>query len=142
MRHIPRGARVAGFVGATCDQPWRSLRLGHLPGMAIARRAAFANDQFDLGSTALLTVTAPGVAGFAHDPSQIVTDRPCPRTSEFRTLAQALATFPRERFDYVWLVAPPPVDSSLLRGMRIVWRDRTDLLLRLEPPLSVTPSPP
>lgn len=134
LDHIPRGARVAAFVGATCDQPWRMARAGHLPSMAIVRRGAFTNDQFDLGSTALLTVTVPGTAGFATDPSQIVMDTPCPASPEFRTLDTALARMPRDRFDLIWLIGPARIDPARLGDTRFVWSDGRDFLFAIPHP--------
>jgi hypothetical protein len=131
LDHVPHGARVAAFVGSTCEQPWRMARTGHLPGMAIVRRGAFSNDQFDLGATALLTVTAPGITGFATDPSQIVLDRPCATSPEFRTLDQALTQLPRERFDMLWLITPGRIDPARLGDARLVWSDGRDALFAL-----------
>jgi hypothetical protein len=132
LDHLPRGARVAAFVTNDCRQPWRAQRLNHLPGMAIARRAAFSNDQFDFGSTALMQVTVTGIDGYAKDPSQIVTATPCADAPEIRTLAQALAGLPPAGFDHVWLIAPPtPLDPRLLDGLVPVWTDGRDALYRI-----------
>jgi hypothetical protein len=142
LDHVPRGSRVATFVANSCEQPWRMARTGHLPGMAIVRRAAFSNDQFDAASgTALMTVTAPGIEGFAHDPSQIVMDRPCPQSPEFRTLDQALAQMPRDRFDYIWLITPPPGFTAQTRGLRPVWSDGRDFLFAIPHPRLSPPAP-
>lgn len=142
LDHIPRGARLLTLVQAPCAPAWRLPRTVHLPSIALARRGAFANDQPDLGSAALMTVTAPGIAGFAHDPSQIVVARPCPQSPEFRTLDTALAAFPRERFDMVWLIDAAPLDRRKLGGLRVVWHNATDFLLAVAPQrLSRAPSP-
>lgn len=131
LDHVPRGARVAAFVGSTCEQPWRMARTAHLPGMAIVRRAAFSNDQFDLGTTALLTVTARGIAGFATDPSQIVMAAPCAASPEFRTIDQALMHLPRAKFDLIWLITPGRIDPARLGDARLVWSDGRDALFAL-----------
>jgi hypothetical protein len=132
IEHLPRGARVASFVTSACEQPWHMQRLAHLPSMAIVRRGAFTNDQFNLGSTALLRVVAPGISGFDVDPSQIVVDRPCPASPEFRTLDDALARFPRDRFDYVWLIAPRRLDLARTQGLSLIWSNGSDMLFRVE----------
>lgn len=134
LNHLPRGARLVSFVQASCKPVWRQPRTVHLPSLALARRAAFANDQPDLGSAALLTVIAPGIAGYANDPSQIVLQRPCPPEGDLRGIDAAIAGFPRDRFDYVWLVDAAPIDPRWLRGLRVVWRNDTDFLLAVEPP--------
>ena len=135
---LPRGARVASFASVGCEPAWRLPRLGHLPSMAIVRRAAFANDQFDLGITALLRVVAPGLDGFALDPSQVVTSAPCP-SGEFRTLAGALATFPRAQFDHLWLLDKPA--GMVPTGTTVVWSDGRDWLYRIDKPRLMIPRP-
>ena len=46
----------------------------------------------------------------------------------------ALATFPRDAFDYVWLIQPPAYDPALTRGLTPVWRDGSSVLLRVDQP--------
>lgn len=132
LDQVPRGARMISLVTLTCDQPWRMGRTAHLPGMAIARRAAFSNDQFDLGGTALLTVKTGDNAGFAKDPSQIVTPAPCPKTDEFRTFNQAIDQFTRRAYDYLWLIDARPLDARQARGLRLVWRRGNDYLFMID----------
>ena len=133
LDHLPRGARVAAFVTNPCPQPWNIGKSNHLASMAVVRRAAFTNDQFDLGGNALMRVVAPGLGAYATDPSQIVTDGPCAAAREIRPLAERLAGLPRDRFDYVWLIAPPAtLDPALLRGLVPVWRGGGDTLFRIE----------
>lgn len=140
--HIPRGSRLLTLVEVPCAPAWRLPRTVHLPSVALARRAAFANDQPDLGSASLLRVTAPGIAGFANDPSQIVVDRPCPQSPEFRTIRVALSAFPRDRFDHVWLIDTDPRVVVGVHGVRPVWRSGRDFLLAVDPPrLSAVSSP-
>ncbi|WP_374944764.1 hypothetical protein [Sphingomonas sp.] len=150
LDHVPHGARVVSFAVAPCADGWRMPRIAHLPGMLVTRRGAFSNDQFDLGSTALLRVVVPDLRGFAVDPSQIVMRDGCPDSHGFRSLSQALARFPRDRLDYLWILNRAPVDPRLLAGLSPVWSDGRDVLYRLHTarpgprpytsPLSATPS--
>ena len=131
LAEIPQGARVAAFVTNKCRQSWRMERLNHLPSMAIVRRDAFTNDQFDLASTATLKILPRGIDGFAMDPSEMVTTSPCPEAGA-RTLGQALATVPRDRFDYIWLIEAGPLDTGTLRGLVPVWHSGSDWLFRIK----------
>ena len=133
LAHVPRGARVISFTTAPCEGSWRMFRLAHLPGMLVTRRGAFSNDQFDLGSTALLRVIAPGLDGFALDPSQIVMAEACAESRGFLSLAQALARFPRDRFDHLWILNAVAVDRRLLANLDPIWSDGRDVLYRLRP---------
>ncbi len=142
LDHVPRGTRLVSFVEAACAPAWRLPRTIHLPSMAIARRAAFANDQPDLGSAALMTVTAPGIAGFDHDPSQIVMAARCPQSPEFRTLHQAMTMFPRPEFDHVWLIDAASLDPRDTTGLRLIWHSGDDFLFAVDRArLSPVPTP-
>lgn len=131
LDHIPRGARLLSLVGEPCAMPWARSRLVHLPAIALARRAAFANDQWRIDGSALLTVDAPAMQPFVHDPSQMVLPKGC-RSVEKRQVDDALAAIPRGAFDYLWLIDPPAHDARLLTGMTPLWRDGTSVLYRIE----------
>ena len=131
LDHVPRGARLVSFVGRRCLEPWAMSRLVHLPGLAVVRREAFSNDQWTMEGAQLLDVRYRPGWPFIRDPSQIVTRRRC-RREIWRPIDLALATFPRDAFDYVWLIAPPAYDPKLTEGLRPVWRDGTSRLYRVE----------
>ncbi|MFN3943689.1 MAG: hypothetical protein ACK4K7_02010 [Allosphingosinicella sp.] len=131
LDHVPEGARLVSFVARECRQPWAMNRMLHLPGLAIVRRAAFSNDQWTMEGAQLLDVHYRAGRPFIRDPSQIVTARRC-GGEVWRPLSLALATFPREAFDYVWLIDPPPYDPALAEGLREIWRDGDSVLFAVE----------
>ena len=133
LPHVPRGAPVVSFVGRTCRDDWAYSRLEHVPAMLLVRRLAYTNDQWSMAGAQLLTTRYRAAGGFQHDPSQVVTDRAC-RGEWWRPINKALATFPRDAFDYVWMLQPPAYDPALTRGMTPVWRDGTSVLLRVDQP--------
>ena len=130
IAHIPEGARLVSFVGAPCRPDWRMSRLEHLPAMALVRRDAFSNDQWSMPGAQLATATYPAAPGYRRDPSQIVGARQC-RGEIWRSIGASLRGFPRDAFDYVWLIQPPPFDPRLLAGLEPVWRDGTSGLYRV-----------
>ncbi len=132
LDHLPRGARLVSFVGETCHNQWTMSRLEHLPAMAMVRREAYTNDQWSMAGAQLLTVRYRAADHYAHDPSQIVTAVQCPR--EFwRPITRSLARFPRDAFDYVWLIRVPTYDRALERGLVPVWRgEGTSALFRVD----------
>jgi hypothetical protein len=132
LNHIPRGARLVTFVGFDCMEPWALRRDSHLSGLALVRRAAFSNDQWRIAGSTPITVIAPGLGKYGTDPSELVLPEPCPIYPDFMTISTALADLPRARFDYVWVINPPPFDPRLTAGMRPVWRNRTDILYRID----------
>ncbi|WP_375427258.1 hypothetical protein [uncultured Sphingomonas sp.] len=131
LPHIPVGARLLTFVGRSCRDEWAYSRLEHIPAMALVRRLAYSNDQWSMPGGQLLTTRYYASGRYSHDPSQMVTYVQC-RRELWRPIARALAEFPREAFDYVWLLQPPRYDPALLRGLTPVWRDGSHLLLRVD----------
>ena len=130
IEHVPQGARLVSFVGMPCGQPWRVSRLEHLPALALVRRQAFSNDQWEMAGAQLARSIYPAAPGFRSDPSQIVTPGQCP-SRVWRSIDDSLRTFPREAFDYVWLIQPPPHDPRLLAGTERVWSDGASALYRV-----------
>jgi hypothetical protein len=117
------------LVGRDCGRGWAVPRNSHLPGMIIARREGFSNDQWQIDGTNLLRVRFPEAGIFREDPSQMVTPNWCGPTRW--TVDKALKAIPRDAFDYVWLIDVPPYNPDLLRGMTPVWKGRGSMLYRL-----------
>jgi hypothetical protein len=139
LDHLPSRARVVSFVGRHCVDDWAYTRLEHLPGILLERRLAYTNDQWSMAGAQTLTTRYFAAQGFAHDPSQVVTDKRC-RGEWWRPLSMALERFPRGAFDYVWLLNPPPYDPALTRGLTPIWRDGRDVLLRVDDRTQPVPS--
>lgn len=131
LEKLPKGARLVSFVGETCYNQWTMTRLQHLPGMAMVRRLAYTNDQWSMPGAQLLTVKYQAGRPFNHDPSQIVTTTQCP-TEWWRPVSISLVRFPRDAFDYVWLISPPNYDKRLEKGLAPVWRSGTSALFRID----------
>lgn len=121
LQHVPHGARMASMVGRECREPWAMSRLLHLPGLAIVRREAFSNDQWTMEGAQLLDVHYRAGWPFVSDPSQIVTQRRC-GSERWLPIETALRVLPREAFDYVWLITPPPYDPAVAAGLSPLWR--------------------
>ena len=126
---LPRGARLLSLVGRACNDPWKMSRLQHLPALAIVRKEAFSNDQWITAGAQLLSVDYPQGGFFVQDPTQLVTAARCP-DEEWLSLNETLATFPREGFDYVWLIDPPAHDPRLLAGFTPTWRSGSSVLYK------------
>lgn len=141
LDHLPMGSRLITFVGETCYNEWTMTRLQHVPALALERRLSYTNDQWSMAGGQLLTVRYRAAGRFAHDPSEIVTDVQCPR-EWWRPIAYALTHFPRDAFDYVWVIRPPAYDPRLEQGLVPVWRNGTSALFRVDhsvPPAELEP---
>ena len=132
LDHVPPGARMVSFVGRQCREPWAMTRLLHLPGLAIVRRHAFSNDQWTMAGAQLLDVRYRAWP-FMRDPSQVVTGVHCSR-EVWLTIDESLAHFPRDAFDFVWLIDPPRYDPAFAEDLRPIWRSGTSTLFRVERP--------
>ena len=127
---VPRGARLLAYVGTECPAGWATPRLEHFPALAIVRREAFSNDQWAVSGSHLLRVKPPWSAFV--DPTHYVAGAHCANPAR-PTLNQALAALPRQDFDYLWLLRPPPFDPALTQGWREVWRAGSSVLFALHP---------
>lgn len=131
LDHIPVGAPVVSFVGRPCQEPWGMSRLHHLPAMGTVRRLAFSNDQWTTAGAQLLEINYPQGREFVRDPYQIVSENACAGEAWY-SINRSLSEFPRDAFDYVWLIDPPAYDARLTAGLTEVWRDGTSVLYRVD----------
>lgn len=130
LDHVPEGAAVVSLVGRDCRRVWALPRNSHLPGMVIARRQGFSNDQWQIDGTNLMEVTYTDAYPFRKDPSQMVFPDWCGGKSRW-TVNKALSAIPRDRFDYLWLIDVPAYNPELTRGMTPVWQGQGSMLYRL-----------
>jgi hypothetical protein len=131
LDHIPMGARVAWIIDeGECGRAWALPRSSHLGAMVIVRREGFSNDQWVIEGLNLLDLKYSEAGRFAADPSQITRPAGC-RGRGGWPVDRALAAIPREAFDYLWLIDPPPFDQALVAGLRPVWRNGRSVLYRL-----------
>jgi hypothetical protein len=139
LDRLPTGAKVVTFIGHSCNNDWKMSRLEHISAIALERKLAYSNDQWSMAGAQLLTAKYATARKFAHDPSQIVTTVQC-RREFWRPINRAVARFPRDAFDYVWLVRPPPFDPKYASDLVPIWRSPTSASVlyrvdhRLPPP--------
>ncbi len=143
---VPEKARLVTFVGRTCQTSWFTGRMEHLPALAIVRRHAFSNDQWEMAGAQLMRSVYPQKGTpvemhFGRDPSQMVTPPEC-KNPVWKPLNWALTNLPRDKFDYVWIITPPRYDAALLKGMTLIWRDGPDRLYRIDDHHSLAPAKP
>jgi hypothetical protein len=105
-------------------------RLNHLPAMALVRKRAFSNEQWETAGAQLLAVRYPGAETWRSSPSETVLPQRCPG-EPWRSASEALNDFPRAAFDYVWLIGVPPVDPKVLGGLQPLWRSGASGLYRV-----------
>ena len=128
---VERGAKIAVFLEFPCNVAWRRPRLDRLDGLAIVRRDAFTNAQWDVPGAQLLAPLGAVGTRYNADPSQLVRRRDCP-TDLRPVLAQKIAGFPRDRFGYVWVLGFDPVTLPRYAGLTPLFADDRTVLYRIE----------
>ena len=103
----------------------RMTRLEHVPALALERKLAYTNDQWSMAGGAV----ADGALCRRRAASRTIRRRSSPtcsaRANGGGRVAGRWRAFPRDAFDYVWLIRPPPYDPALTRGLTPIWRDGT-----------------
>ncbi|CAN5206814.1 hypothetical protein BH09PSE3_BH09PSE3_02240 [soil metagenome] len=130
LNYVPENARLVSFSGHDCRDLWSTNRMEHLGGIAVVRKRAYSNDQWDMVGAQLLTTNKPDAHYFKADPSQVVTTGPC--RNRWKPLNWSLRMLPRDAFDYIWLMDPPAFDPALTTGMTLIWQSGTDRLYRID----------
>jgi len=128
---MPAGASVLSLVDEPSTASWDNLRLGHLPGIAIARRRVFTNEQWAIRGQQLIEPQHAAAAPLDRDPSQLVfpTDAPYRQTD----FDQAIARFDRGTFAYVWTIGFPP-GRAHAADLVPIWSNGRSALYRVKPP--------
>ncbi|HET7817502.1 MAG TPA: hypothetical protein VFK58_07990 [Sphingomicrobium sp.] len=132
LEHVPMGARVVNFVGQGCIDYWAMPFNSHLGAMVIVRRHGFSNDQWTVPGSNLLTVRYARPGAYSADPSEIVRPVTCRRRGAWR-VNEALSNFPRDAFDYAWLIDVPPFDPRAIEDLEPVWSGARSTLYRIRP---------
>ena len=112
LNDLPRNVQLVTFRALSCPppKPWTFDRWTHLAGYALARRHAFANDQWQLPGGQLLRVHNPALGRFQADDSQIVYEVRCRGKASVATKAERVPG----AVPYLWVIwsgPPKPLDS-------------------------------
>lgn len=134
IEHIPHGARLLVLqLRDTSGASWPVAPIDHVPSFATLERDAFVNIQWAFSGGQLLQVKYNRDIRYHKDPSGVlvVADATGRDTGN---LQAALATFPRDRFDFVWLMNTQalPTAPSRTAGLRPIYADGNTLLLRVD----------
>jgi hypothetical protein len=138
LKMIPRGSRVMVLVELMCPSAWVQNRMDHLGSQAIVRKDAFANGQWVMPGAQLLTVTYKAAGRYGIDPSQLLRPVACRGIRE-PILENTVAHFPREAYDFLWLVDVPQYRWVNDPGLQPIWHSPSNrgILYRI-----VKPQPP
>jgi hypothetical protein len=131
LDHLPRGSRVFALTNLPCLTTRFPTRLDHAEAMTMVRRASFSNGQWTMAGAQLLRVHFPGATGFSGDPSQILRPERC-RPKKLHVYPDVLAQFPRQAFDYLWLINfAPQIRPKGDPGLVSAWQGPMGALYKL-----------
>lgn len=136
---VPEGARVAFFSVKPCRTRWALAPLDHLGGAAMARRSAFANDQWQQPGVNPMRVRYPAAEPFVRDPSHLVQRDDCIGATRPK-LSVTLAKLPGEAFTHIWIVGELPADLTAPDGFVAVPDVGRSLLFERAQPLDQAPA--
>jgi hypothetical protein len=120
LDHIPMNSRVFVQVALPCLNRWQTSRMDHLGAMAIVRRHAFANGQWEAPGAQLVRIKYAPAKGYAEDPTEIYRPRSCSSRKQ-KTYPQTLNTLPRDAFDYAWVIDMPRDRWNSFPGLVPIW---------------------
>jgi hypothetical protein len=130
LNEIPEHSRVFSLLVEPCQKEWPRGRLDHIQQLAIPLRRSMTNGQFQEGNLNQVGVLFRERSGFDPNMGAAVHRDGCQPPSSF-SFQSAISLFPREKFEYVWLVADaelPPFDTS---GLLLVDSVAFDRLYRI-----------
>jgi hypothetical protein len=134
LADIPVGASIATLTPTPCPTKWsgwRQPRFYHLDSLAIVRKQAFVNSQWEVpGGQLLQPLRARGTA-FNSDPSQIVFPSPTCSAPVEPALAEKIRAIHRDRFDYVWLIGFNVDQLPAYPGLTRTYADDQSSMYRL-----------
>jgi hypothetical protein len=131
LDRVPPGASIAVLArSADCDS-WRHERVAHLGSLAIMRKDAFVNSQWEIPGGQLLTPLHARGTAFNADPSQYL-EAGCADAAG-PALARKIGQIPRDRFDYVWLLGFDMPRLAAPTGLTRLYSDDRSALYRLSP---------
>lgn len=139
---IPRGSAVLSLTGEYCGDKWEAPRHAHVGSFVTARRLGFSNDQFQTAGAQLMSSKYAAAGDFAADPSGTAWSKSCIARERrergsgpallVRSADEAIAQFPRDAFDFVWVVDAPDFALVPRPGLEPVWRGRDSILYRVD----------
>ncbi len=129
---VPRGSRILALVHLTCGNAKAPLDFSrtHLPEMMVIRQDAFVNALWQVSGAQSLNIRYNLDTNFASDPSQYVFSGDCDKQG--RTMESKLSAFPRDRFDFVWIIDPPITVKLQNYGLEPIYSDSNTALLRIK----------
>lgn len=138
---IPHGAPVLTLVGDYCNMRWAMPRHFHVASFVVIRRHGYSNDQWQMAGAQLLRINYPSAGRYVSNETAFVLSNECKdfRSKGYKNPASfkqdaelILNDFPRDAFDFVWMIDPAEADMSARPGLAPIWRTDNAVLFRVD----------
>lgn len=129
LEHVERGARIAVLSPTRMFESWNNTGLSHVASLAIVRRDAFVNTEWDIPGSQLMHPVYNAGQDFNSDKSAKLQMK---KGKEGRTIENMIANLPRSRFDYVWLFKTD-VPQGQRPGFEEKFRNGESVLYAIKP---------
>jgi hypothetical protein len=129
---VPRGSRLLVVNRVSCTMPqWKiDYFYWHLSDMAVVRRDAFVNSMWLVAGAESLDIIYNRDTAFHADPSQFIADDGC--TDYPKTMTETLKAFPRDRFDFVWMLRLEGTRPAMPADLKLLYEDQQTALFRIK----------
>jgi len=132
VEHIPVGSRVFGLASIACLGDFHDHRMDHINRVALVRRQAYTNDTWPPTTASGLIVHPDLVTGYHDLDSQKLLPADC-RFGHDHDMPGALASIPRAKFDYLWVIDVPQRQWPKREWLTPVWNNGATILYRIHP---------
>jgi hypothetical protein len=132
LDQIPPQSRIFGLMVEPCDKSWQLVgKLDHLQQLAVTRRESVINGLFEENGLNQVETRYRKLDGLGPNMRAAVQNDSCFPYSRI-TLKNALALFPRDDFDYVWLLTSAPLPVINTAGLHLIGSSNDDRLYRID----------
>ena len=129
---VPRHSRIFALDIERCGEDWNRVgRPDHIQQFALVRRAAMVNGMYRNPGLNQVDIRFARDGGFDPNMYPTVHDARCPVVYIPLTFQDAMRAFPRDFYDYVWIVADEPQPPADTRGLRLIGTSGFDRLYRI-----------
>ncbi|OJU17501.1 MAG: hypothetical protein BGN95_20130 [Sphingomonas sp. 66-10] len=128
LDRVPRGSRIAVLAPMRMCENWPNDSVSHIASLAIGRREAFVNSQWNIAGQLMRPIYN---WGRGYNDVVSATLAPAGTTCSGNDLAAWLRQFPRDRFDYVWLFRAGPLPAIDRAWLQEEYRGAKGVLHRI-----------
>lgn len=135
LEQIPRDAHVFGLKVEPCPKSWyRAGRINHLHQYVTIRKGGYINGLFQDSGWNQVQLRHKSTGPFDFNMGPTIRDAACPPAYGGQTFQSSIAQFPRDRYDYLWLMSKAPLPEFDASGLKLIGSNGNDRLYTVTKP--------